>query len=62
MLSLKSFHLFLIALCIIVTAAIGVWGLLDDARLLGGTALAVSGALVVYFAYFGAGAERIRLK
>ena len=62
MLSLKSFHLFYSALSIIITAAVGRWGLLNSYRVWGAVSLAISGALVVYGAYFAAKADRIHLE
>jgi hypothetical protein len=62
MLSLKSFHLFFVALAIVLTAAFGMWGLLNHYRLLGALSLVVGGLLVVYETYFAAKAERIHLE
>jgi hypothetical protein len=62
MLSLKSFHVVFIALSIIITAGFGMWGVLNSYRLSGAVSLAVSGALVIYGAYFAAKAERIHLE
>ena len=62
MLSLKSFHVFFIALAIVVTAAFGFWGVLNSYRASGAVSLAVSGALVIYGAYFAAKADRIHLE
>jgi hypothetical protein len=62
MLSLKSFHVFFIALAIVLTAAFGTWGLLNHYRLSGASSLVVSSLLVVYEAYFAAKADRIHLE
>jgi len=39
MLSLKSFHVFFIALAIIITAGFGMWGVLNTYRLSGAVSL-----------------------
>ena len=62
MLSLKSFHLILLAVAIILTAGVGMWGLLNDHKLLGAVSLGAGVLLVVYGGYFAAEAERIRLE
>ena len=62
MLSLRSFHLFLIALGIILTAAVGVWGFFNREVLMGSISIVLSVALVVYGAYFGAKAEQMHLE
>ena len=61
MLSLKSFHLVILAFAIIVTAGLGMWGLLNSYRLLGAISLGAGVLLVVYGGYFAANSERIRL-
>lgn len=60
MLNLKSFHIVLLALAIIVTAGFGTWGLLNNYTLAGVLSLGVSVALVLYWGYFAATAEQIR--
>jgi hypothetical protein len=62
MLTLKSFHLFLIALSIVLTAGVGMWGLLNHYQTLGAVSLALSVLLVAYGAYFAAKAQRIHLE
>ena len=62
MLSLKSFHIFFIALSIILTAGVGAWGVLNDHRALGSLSLAASGLLVLYEAYFASRADRMHLE
>jgi hypothetical protein len=62
MLSLKSFHLFFIALSIILTSALGVWGLFNHYVLLGLISLGMSILLVLYEAYFASKAQRIHLE
>jgi hypothetical protein len=62
MLSLKSFHIFFIAVSIVLTAGLGAWGLLNHSALLGGCSLGLSGLLVIYEAYFASKAERIHLE
>ena len=61
MLSLKSFHLIVLAIAIIVTAGFGMWGLLNHYKLLGAISLAAGVLLIVYGGYFAANSERIRL-
>jgi len=53
-LTLRSLHLFLIAVSIIVTAGIGTWGLLNHSQGLGVLFLGLSVLLIVYGAYFAA--------
>jgi len=59
MLNLKSFHIVLLALSIIVSAGFGTWGLLNNYMLAGVISLLVSVALVVYWGYFAAASEQI---
>lgn len=59
MLDLKSFHLVLVALAIVLTAGAGTWGVLNGHAALGTISLAVGVVLVVYLAYFAGRAERI---
>jgi len=61
MLSLKSFHLVVVAFAIIAAAGLGMWGLLNNYKLLGGISLGIGVLLVVYGGYFAANSERIRL-
>jgi hypothetical protein len=58
MLDLKSFHLFFIAAAIIVMSGFGVWGLLNDYKLLGIISLAIGMLLIPYGAYFAARIQR----
>jgi hypothetical protein len=60
MLDLKSFHLFLMAAAIMLMGGFGVWGLLNDYKLLGAIALGIGALLVVYGAYYAAGSRRLR--
>jgi hypothetical protein len=62
MLTLKSFHLFFIAISIVLTAGVGVWGLFNHYLALGALSLALSVLLVVYGAYFAAKAQRLHLE
>jgi len=62
MLSLKSFHLFFIAISIVLTAGVGVWGLFNHYQVLGVLSLLLSVLLVVYGAYFAAKAQRVHLE
>jgi hypothetical protein len=62
MLTLKSFHLLLIAISIVLTAGVGMWGLLNQYHVLGVLSLSVGVLLVVYGAYFAAKAQRIHLE
>jgi hypothetical protein len=59
MLSLKSFHLFFLALAIVLTSGFGMWGLLNHYSLLGSLSIAVGILLVIYGGYFAAKAQRI---
>ena len=58
MLDLKSFHIFLMAAAIMLMSGLGVWGLLNDYKLLGIIALAIAVLLIPYGAYFAARSER----
>jgi hypothetical protein len=62
MLSLKSVHIFIIALSIVVTAGFGTWCLFNQYRLLGVLFLVLSAGLVVYEAYFAATAKDVHLE
>jgi hypothetical protein len=62
MLTLKSFHLFFIAISIVLTAGVGMWGLFNDYQALGAFSLLLSVLLIVYGAYFAARAQRIHLE
>jgi len=62
MLTLRSFHLILIGLGIILTAGVGVWGFFNHEALLGALSFGVSVLLVIYGAYFGAKAEQMHLE
>ena len=62
MLTLKSFHLFFIAISIVLTAGVGVWGLLNHYQVLGAFSLLLGVVLVAYGPYFAAKAERIHLE
>jgi len=59
MLNLKSFHVLFIALAIVLMSGFGVWGLLNDYKLLGVISLAIGVLLVIYGAYFAARTQRI---
>lgn len=52
MMSLRSFHLFFIALSIVLAAGFGMWGLLNHYEVLGALSLAFGVLLVVYGGYF----------
>jgi hypothetical protein len=58
MLDLKSFHIVLIAAAIMLMSGLGVWGLLNDHKLLGIISLAIGILLIPYGAYFAARFER----
>jgi len=62
MLSLRSFHLILIALGIVLTAGFAVWAFFNRDVLIGAVSLVLSVLLVVYGAYFGAKAEQMHLE
>lgn len=59
MLNLKSVHIFFIAAAIVLMSGFGVWGLLNDYKLLGTIAIAIGVLLVAYFAYFAARTQRV---
>ena len=56
------FHLFLVAVAIVVVTGFGTWGLFHQYRFLGVIGLAVGALLVVYEGYFATKAERMHLK
>ena len=58
MLDLKSFHIVLIAAAIMLMSGLGVWGLLNDYKLLGIISLAIGILLIPYGAYFAARFQR----
>jgi hypothetical protein len=58
MLDLKSFHIVLIAAAIMLMSGLGVWGLLNDYKLLGIISLAIGVLLIPYGAYFAARFQR----
>jgi membrane protein implicated in regulation of membrane protease activity len=62
MLSLKSFHLFLIGVAIVLTAGYGTWALLNSSPWYGALSLAVSVLLVIYIGYFVGRSSRIHLE
>jgi hypothetical protein len=62
MLSLKSFHLFFIALSIVLSAGFGMWGLLNHYVVLGALSLVFAALLVVYGGYFVGKAETLHLE
>jgi membrane protein implicated in regulation of membrane protease activity len=62
MLTLKSFHLLFVAISIVLTAAVGVWGLFNHYQVLGALSLSLSVLLVVYGAYFAAKAQQLHLE
>jgi len=62
MLGLNSFHKFLIALAIMVTAGSGTWGLLHQYEWTGAILLGSSVLLVGYGAYYEGMSERSHLK
>jgi hypothetical protein len=59
MLDLKSFHMFFIWLAIVVTAGVGVWGLLNGYPVLGVISLVAGVALILYSAMFARHAQRV---
>lgn len=61
-LTLKSFHLFFIAISIVLTAGVGMWGLLNYYQVLGAFSLLLSVLLVGYGGYFAAKAQRVHLE
>jgi hypothetical protein len=62
MLTLKSFHVFFIAISIVLTAGVGAWGFFNHYPVLGALSLLLSVLLVVYGAYFAAKPKRIHLE
>lgn len=61
-LSLRSFHLVLIALSIVLASGVGVWGVMNHEVLLGALSLGVGLLLIVYGSYFMGTAENAHLK
>lgn len=61
-LSLRSFHLVLISLSIVLTAGTGVWGLFNHDLVLGALSLGLGLLLVVYGSYFVWKAENVHLE
>ncbi len=61
-LSLRSFHLFLISLSIVLATGTGVWGLINHDLVLGAFSLGLALLLVVYGSYFVGKAERAHLE
>jgi hypothetical protein len=62
MLSLRSFHIFFIALSIVFSSGFGVWGLVNHYLLLGVISLGIGVVLVIYGGYFIQKAQRIHLE
>lgn len=62
MMSLRSFHLFFIAISIVLAAGVGMWGLLNHYALLGALSLGFGVLLVVYGGYFVGKAEASHLQ
>jgi succinate dehydrogenase hydrophobic anchor subunit len=60
-LSLKSFHIVFIGSAIVLTAGLGIWGILNDYPKAGSLSLAVGALLVIYVGYFVGRAERTHL-
>jgi hypothetical protein len=61
-LSLKSFHLVLISLSIVLASGTGVWGLFNHDIVLGAVSLGLALLLVVYGSYFVWKAENVHLE
>ena len=62
MLSLRSFHMFFIALAIVLLSGFGMWGLLNHYIVLGALSLGIGALLVAYGGYFMGKAETLHLK
>jgi hypothetical protein len=62
MLSLRSFHMVLISLSIVLAAGTGVWALRNSETLLGVLSLAVALLLIFYGTYFLGKADRMHLQ
>jgi hypothetical protein len=60
MLDLKSFHVFLMAVALVLMGGMGVWGLLNGHVMLGAISLVIAVLLLVYGSYFAARTQRIR--
>jgi hypothetical protein len=61
-LSLRSFHLALIWLSIVLASGTGVWGLMNNEIVLGALSLAAGLLLIGYASYFARKAESVHLK
>jgi hypothetical protein len=61
-LSLRSFHLLLISLSIVLASGTGVWGLFNRQIVLGALSLGFAVLLVVYGSYFVWKAENVHLE
>ena len=61
-LSLRSFHVVLISLSIVLAAGTGVWALRNSEKWLGALSLGAALLLVVYGSYFLGKAQRIHLQ
>ncbi len=61
-LSLRSFHLVLISLSIVLASGTGVWGFFNHEIVLGALSLGVALLLVVYGSYFVWKAENVHLE
>lgn len=61
MLSLRSFHLFFVALSVVLCAAVGVWSLTHAHSWMGIVLLLVGALLVVYFGYVATRMRRVRV-
>jgi hypothetical protein len=59
--SLRSFHVFFIAVSIVLAAGFGTWGLLNHYIVPGALSLGVAALLVVYGGYFVGKAEALHL-
>ena len=61
MLSLKSVHLVLISISIVLTSGVGMWALLNNHHLMGAAFMVIAVLLVLYQAYFGSRAQQVHL-
>jgi hypothetical protein len=59
--SLKWFHLFFISLSIVMSVAVGLWGLFNDSAVLGAGSLAGAVGLGIYGSYFIQKARKLGL-
>ncbi|HEY7293025.1 MAG TPA: hypothetical protein VH583_24530 [Vicinamibacterales bacterium] len=61
MLSLRSFHVILIAIAIMLAGGVGVWALTNRSPWLAGCSLVLGVLLIIYGAYFARRSQQVHL-